>query len=372
MQRAVAHVSLDAVRQNVGALRSHAPGSEFMAVVKADGYGHGMIPVARACREAGASYLGVALPSEAIDLRRSGDVGPILAWLYTPDDDVTEVVAEGVDLSVASLDMLAQATAAARTVGRRGRIHLKVDTGLGRNGCPVAAWAELVEEANRQQNLGHIELVGIWSHLACADEPTSTVTQQQVSVFEQALLLAADLGVDVRSRHLANSAGTLVHPATHFDMVRCGISVYGLSPGEALGSADRLGLVPAMTVQAGVALVKNVPAGQGVSYGLRYHTTSPTRLALIPVGYGDGLPRAGSGRLPIQIGDHRFTVAGTIAMDQVVLDVGDMPVGVGDVVELFGTGRNGAPTAADWAQACDTINYEIVTRLGWRIPRSYA
>jgi alanine racemase len=371
MQRASAHVNLEAVRRNIATLRSRAPQSSFMSVVKADGYGHGMISVSRASRDAGAEYLGVALPSEAMELRDAGDTGSILTWLYTPDDDLSGCAARGVDISAASSGMLRQVVAAARTADRRVRLHLKIDTGLGRNGLPPAQWPTLVAEAKRQQAAGSVEIVGIWSHLASADEPASPATQAQVSVFEDSLAVAEGIGVTPQIRHLANSAGLIAHPTTHYDLVRCGIAVYGLSPGELLGTAADLELVPAMTVRAVVAMVKEVPGGHGVSYGQRYRTSGDTRLALIPVGYGDGIPRVGSARLQMQVNGQRFTVAGTVAMDQVVLDIGDAPVQAGDVVELFGDGLNGAPTADEWAAACGTINYEIVTRLGPRIPRTY-
>lgn len=354
------------------ALGSRAPDSAFMAVVKADGYGHGMIQVARACREAGAEYLGVALPSEAIQLRDAGFSGPIFAWLYPPGDDLSECVERGVELSAASFGMLEQIAAAGQKAGSRVQLHLKVDTGLGRNGCLPEKWPELLTAAKRLEAAGTVEIVGIWSHLACADDPSSPVTAEQVEVFEEALAVAEELDISPQFRHLANSAGVIEHPSTHYDLVRCGISVYGLAPSPALGTSAELGLEPTMTVTASVAMVKAVPAGYGVSYGLRYHTSGKTNLALIPVGYADGLPRAGSGRLPMRVGGQRFSVAGTIAMDQVVLDIGDTEVGAGDVVQLFGTGAEGDPTADEWAQACGTINYEIVTRLGARIPRDYS
>lgn len=372
VERARAQVSLDAVRQNVMALRSRAPDATFMSVVKADGYGHGMVEVARACREAGSEYLGVALPGEATQLRDAGFTGPILAWLYTPGDDLTECAERGIELSVASLGMLDQVAAAAQRSGARVQLHLKADTGLGRNGCLPDLWPKLLAAAKRLEAAGTVEIVGLWSHLACADDPSSSATTEQVQAFEGTLSVAEDLDVRPRFRHLANSAGVLAHPSTHYDLVRCGISVYGLSPSPALGTSAGLGLTPAMSVTASVAMVKAVPADHGVSYGLRYRTSGKTNLALVPVGYADGLPRSGSGRLPVQINGERFSVAGTVAMDQVVLDIGDAPMAPGDLVQLFGSGAHGAPTADEWAEACGTINYEIVTRLGTRIPRDYS
>lgn len=371
MPRALAEVNLAAVANNVMRLKSAAPDAALLAVVKADGYGHGMIPVAHAARSAGAEYLGVALPEEAVAVRESGDGGALLCWLYGPSDDLSELVDRRVDVSVSSLETLEQVVAAGRKVDRRVQVHLKVDTGLGRNGSTAAEWQGLIDATKVRQTAGAVEVVGIWSHLASSDEPRSNVTQRQVAAFRQALEQAEAAGLQPRLRHLANSAGVLQHPDTHFDMVRCGISLYGLSPGPALGTSASLGLIPAMNVTAEVALVKRVPGGHGVSYGHRYRTRKSTQLALIPVGYGDGLPRAGSGRLPLMINRQRFTVAGTVAMDQVVVDIGEAAVRRGDEVLLFGSGSGGEPTADDWAAACGTINYEIVTRLGPRLPRRH-
>ncbi len=371
MTRAQADVNLDAIAHNAMRLRSAAPDSRLMAVVKADGYGHGMVPVARAARAGGADYLGVALPEEAVEVRESGDNGPLLCWLYPPSADLSGLVERRVELSVNGPEALHQVIAAARTADRPARIHLKIDTGLGRSGSPMDTWAELVASALGTQAAGAVEIVGIWSHLASSDEPESPVTDRQVGVFEEALAVAESQGLVPELRHLANSGGTLRHPQTHFDMVRCGISVYGLTPGPAIGTSAGLGLIPAMTLTSEVALVKRVPAAHGVSYGHRYRTRRSTQLALIPVGYADGLPRSGSNRLPMMINGERFTVAGTVAMDQVVVDIGDAPVRAGDKVHLFGPGSHGEPTADDWAAACATINYEIVTRLGPRTPRRH-
>lgn len=371
MSRAQAVVDLSAITANIATLRAAAPDSEFMAVVKADAYGHGVRQVAPAARRAGASWLGVALPAEAVALRRAGDVGRLMAWLFTPSDDLAEAVALDVDLSASAPWAVAQVADAARGTGRAARLHLKADTGLGRGGAPAAKWGELLDNALLAQSAGLVQIVGIWSHLACADEPDQVVTGQQREAFEAALAEARAKGITPEVRHLASSGATLQSPDTHYDLVRCGIGIYGLSPGEPMGGHDDWGLRPAMRVTAEVALTKRVPAGQGVSYGLRYRTGSETTLALIPVGYADGIPRHGSTVLPVGIGGRRYTAAGTIAMDQFVVDIGDAPVMAGDSVVLFGTGEEGTPTADEWARACGTINYEIVTRLGGRIPRHY-
>ncbi len=371
MSRAEAIIDLDAVASNIELLRRTARSQALMAVVKADAYGHGVARVAPAARAAGADWLGVALPSEAVALREAGDGGRLMAWLYSPGDDLTEAVAGDVDLSASAPWSVAAVAAAARRVGRSARLHLKIDTGLGRGGASAAGWVALLDAALDAERAGDVEIVGIWSHLACADEPDLVVTDEQCTAFEAALAVAAARGVRPQVRHIASSGATILAPDSHYDMVRCGIAVYGLSPGAPMGSANDLGLRPAMTVVAQVANVKQVPAGQGVSYGLRYRTPRPTTLALVPVGYADGVPRAGSGLLPVAIGGTRFTVAGTIAMDQFVLDIGDADIAPGDTVTLFGPDPVAGPTADDWAQACATINYEIVTRLGRRIPRSY-
>jgi alanine racemase len=371
VKRAVATIDLDAIAHNITGLRAAAAGSRFMAVVKADGYGHGMVPVARTAREAGAEHLGVALPVEAAALRAAGDTGDVLCWLYPPQEDLSEVVSLGVEVSAASPGMLDQIEAAATRAGRRALVHLKLDTGLGRNGAQPGQWESLVLSALQRQSRGRIEVVGVWSHLACSDEPGHPANAEQVHVFAAGLREAGALGLHPRLRHLAATGGVLAVPGCGYDMVRCGIGIYGLSPGPALGPAASLGLRPAMSVSARLALVKRVPADHGVSYGMRYRTAQSSWLGLIPVGYADGVPRSGSGRLPVQIGGRRYCVAGTVAMDQVVVDLGDVEASAGDEVLLFGGGGRGEPTADDWAQACGTINYEIVTRLGARIPRRY-
>ena len=371
VDRAVAEVDLAAIAANIARLREIAPGSLLQAVVKADAYGHGMLPVAETARAAGIDYLGVALPTEALRLREAGDTGSLLCWLYPPGEDLTACAAAGVEISASSLLMLEQIAVAAQRADARVGVHLKLDTGLGRNGATPQQWQELLRQALALRDSGRIDIVGIWSHLASADEPESPATHEQLQVFRDGLAQAESLGVQPRLRHLAASAGTVAFPATHFDMVRCGIGIYGLTPGPALGTATELGLRPAMTLRARVVLSKVVPADHGISYGHTYRTAQQTRLALVPLGYADGIPRAGSGRLPVRVADRIFNVAGRVAMDQFVLDVGDAPIAAGDVVELFGSGLSGGPTADQWADAIGTIGYEIVTRIGPRVPRKY-
>lgn len=364
-----AEVDLEAVRANVAELSRRAGPAAVMAVVKADGYGHGMVPSARAALDGGATWLGVAFVEEALALRAAGITVPVLAWLIAPHSDVAAAVAADVDLSVSAGWALDLVSAAAQQTGRTARVHLKADTGLGRAGAVVEDWPMLVESAAKRQAEGVVDVVGVWSHLAHADAPANPTIARQRTAFLEALDVATRAGLQPQVRHLANSAATLVLPATHFDLVRPGVAVYGLSPGPEVGRAADLGLRPAMRLTAEVALVKNVPAGQGVSYGHRYHTSAATQLALVPLGYADGVPRHATNVGPVQINGRRFVVSGTVCMDQFVVDVGTHDVSAGDPAVLFGPGDDGEPTADDWAAAIGTINYEIVTRVGSRVPR---
>jgi alanine racemase len=367
---ACAVVDLDAVAGNVAVLRDQAPGAQLMAVVKADGYGHGMVPVARAALAGGADRLGVAHLREALELRAAGIEAPILAWLTVPGDAYAEAVAAGVEIGVSDSGALADVAAAARAGGRTARVHLKADTGLSRNGCPPELWHDLVRAAARLAAEGSVETVGVFSHFACADEPEHPSVRAQREAFAAALAAAERAGLRVDLRHFANSAATLLDPAARFDVVRPGIALYGLSPAPERVAAAGIGLRPAMTLLAKVAMVKDVPAGAGVSYGHTYTTRERTRLALLPLGYGDGLPRQASGRGPVLLGGRRLTVAGRVCMDQVVVDAGpDAQVRIGDVAVVFGDAEAGEPTATDWASAAGTIDYEIVTRIGARVPR---
>jgi alanine racemase len=373
---AAAVVDLDAVAANVAALRAHARGAAVMAVVKADGYGHGMLPVARAALAGGAAWLGVAHLREALELRAAGVEAPVLAWLTVPGDRYAEAVAAGVQIGVSAPATLEDVAAAARATGRSAAVQLKADTGLSRNGCRPERWGELVAATARLAAEGAVELTGVFSHFACADEPQHPSVRAQREAFEAAVAAVERAGLAVPLRHLANSAATVLDERARFDAVRPGIAVYGLSPAPELVGAAELGLRPAMTLLARVAMVKDVPAGAGVSYGHTYTTPRPTRLALLPVGYADGLPRQASGAGPALVGGRRVTVAGRVCMDQVVVDVGTgADVAVGDVAVLFGDpiagDPAGAPSATDWARAAGTIDYEIVTRIGARVPRLY-
>jgi alanine racemase len=371
--RTEARVDLSAIRHNVAVLAERAAGGAgVMAVVKADGYGHGLVPTARAAVEGGAAWLGVAFLEEALALRAAGIGVPMLAWLTTPEEDLRPAVAAGIDLGVYSTGQLAAVVAAARTAGVPARIQLKADTGLSRGGARPEAWPDLCEAAAKAEAEGGVRVTGVWSHFAFADGgPDHPTNSRQSAVFREALEVATSAGLQPEVRHLANSAATLTAPATHFDLVRPGLAVYGLSPVPELGGPEAFGLRPAMTLASTVALTKDVPAGSGVSYLHRYVTSAPTSLALVPLGYADGVPRNATNVAEVQLGGARYRIAGTVCMDQFVVDVGAAQVREGDEVVLFGPGTAGEPTAQDWADWLGTINYEIVTRIGARVPRTY-
>jgi len=343
-----------------------------MVVVKADGYGHGLLPSARAALAGGASFLGVAQLDEAMALRVAGITTPLLSWLHVPGTDFGAAIEAKVDLSVSGTWALEAVVQAARERGRAARIHLKVDTGLGRNGAFGSDWPDLLARARGAETDGDVQVVGVWSHFVYADAPQHPTVRLQQERFTEAVGEVERAGCRLEVRHLANSAATLTNPSAAFDLVRPGIAAYGLSPVPDIGDAASFDLVPAMRLSADIALVKAVPAGQGLSYGHEYHTPHDTRVALVPAGYADGVPRAASNVGPVLVGGARHTVSGRVCMDQFVVDVGpDSPVQAGDEAVLFGAGSEGEPTAEDWAVATGTISYEIVTRVGGRVPRVY-
>jgi alanine racemase len=370
--RARAEIDLAALRANVRTLRARASGADVMAVVKSDAYGHGAVPCARAAVEAGARWLGTATPEEALALRKAGLPGRIMCWLWTPGGPWREAIEADLDVSVSGMWALRELVAAARETGLPARVQLKADTGLGRGGCqPGEDWAELVAEALRAQSEGLLTVTGLWSHFACADEPGHPSIAAQLTRFREMLAYAEGRGVRPEVRHIANSPATLTLPESHFDLVRTGIAVYGISPSPELGVPADFGLRPVMTLSASLALVKRVPGGHGVSYGHHYVTPGETTLGLVPVGYADGIPRHASGAGPVLVDGKWRTVAGRIAMDQFVVDLGGDEPAAGTRAVLFGPGDGGEPTAEDWAQAAGTIAYEIVTRIGTRVPRVY-
>ncbi|MCW3492318.1 alanine racemase [Microbacterium sp. SSM24] len=356
-------VDVGAIEDNVRHLRRLTE-SEIIAVVKADGYGHGGVRSAVAALKGGATRLGVSDIAEAIALRRAGIDAPVVAWLHAPGASFAEAASLGVELGISSFEQLMQAAAAA-SADRPVGVHLKLETGLSRNGIAPSDQRVVFAEAARLERIGKLRVVALFSHLSNASAEDDLTA---LRAFEEGVALAASLGVAPRLRHLAATNAAIALPETRLGCVRIGIGMYGLSPYDGRSSAD-LGLRPAMTLRAAVAAVRRVPAGQGVSYGYDYRAPRDTTLALVPIGYADGVPRQASGAGPVAIGGRRLAVAGRIAMDQFVVDVGDAPVSVGDEVVLFGDPTLGAPAADDWAAAAGTINYEIVTRVGPRVPR---
>lgn len=357
-------VDLAAVRHNVRTLRE-LTGVPSMTVVKADGYGHGMAEVARAAREAGSEWLGVATLAEALALRAAGDRGRLLCWLSMPDDDWAAAIDADVDVtaySVAELDAIAAA-------GRPARVQLKVDTGLSRGGASLDSWPAVVARAQQGEVAGSWKVTGIWSHLAASDEPGHPANDAQEQAFRDALRAAEEAGLTPEVRHLANSAAGILRPSSRFDLVRFGLASYGLDP--APGETPDLGLVPAMTVRTPLVSAKQIAAGAGVSYGHTWVADTATTVGLVPLGYGDGVPRHASNTAHVLVDGKLRVMRGRVCMDQFVVDLdGDLPEPGAEVV-LFGPGTRGEPTAQDWAEAAGTISYEIVARIGGRLMRRY-
>lgn len=366
-----AYVDLAAIRDNVKVLQNLAKNSEVMAVVKADAYGHGLIPVAKAARQGGATWLGTALLEEAISLRNSGDSGRILTWLGSPNDKWQECIDLGIDISVSSIEIASGVIKAAKKIGKKAKIHIKVDTGLGRNGVMPGDLADLTSLLEEATANGLVEVVAVWTHFALADAPSSPTIAKQLEVLDASFKFVESRGFKNLMKHAANSAATLTSPHTHFDLVRPGIAVYGITPGGEVGKASEYGLRPAMTLKAQAALVKDVPAGHGISYGAEYVTKQNTKIALIPLGYADGIPRIAGNKGPVLANGKKFSVAGRVCMDQFVIDIGDLDFSTGDEVILFGDPAQNEPDVEEWAKASQSIGYEIVTRLGSRVPRIY-
>ena len=368
---ASAVIDLDALQANVAAIAGLVAPAEVMMVVKADAYGHGMLACARAGRAAGVRWLGVATPGEALALRADGDAGRIFCWLYGPDEELAGPVAEGIDLSVQTPEQINAVVGAASTAERTARIHLKIDTGLSRNGCTPARWPELVAAAREAVATGAVETVGVWSHFACADDPGHPGNAAQLEVFSWAYDQARDGGLAVPVRHIANTPAALTMPAARFEMVRVGIGCYGIDPADASLAADAgVELAPVMTLRARLVHRKEVPAGTGVSYGFHWRAPADTVLGLVPLGYADGMDRHGAGQYRVLVGERRVPQRGSVCMDQMIVELGPGATdAVGDEVVLFGAAP--APSASEWARWCGTIGYEVVTRIGTRVPRVY-
>lgn len=403
-------IDLDALARNARVLAKTA-GTPWLAVVKADAYGHGIEAVATTCLGAGATWLGTAQLAEALHLRALLDArgtarpepGPdafptpdaprLLAWLVpflapeqaaAPGSALRRALAADIDLSASTTAQLEALAAAARAEGRPARVHLKADTGMSRAGATAEDLPEVVRSARRAEEEGVLDVVGLWSHLSRADEPTSGSTEDHLARFRAAEEVVRAAGLTPRVRHLAATGGLLWHPAARLDLVRAGIGLYGLSPDPSVATSAELGLSPVMRLEAPLVQVKRIPAGQDVSYGGTWTAPTDRWLGLVPLGYSDGLPRAAASAGPVVVGGLRTTIVGKVCMDQVVIDLGPSvdaegepvpaPAAPGDVAVLWGDpdaeGTDPAtPTADDWAAVCGTINYEIVTRLGARVPR---
>ena len=392
-----AAVDLAAIRHNLGVLRAAAPGALQLATVKANAYGHGLLPVARAALDGGADWLGVAQLAEAFTLRRGLDEAgiaradaPILAWISTSSSDFAAAIEADIDLSVSWTWVLADICAAAREAGRPARVHVKIDTGMSRAGSTLADLPALASALRMAADDGLVDVVGAWSHMSRADDPSeagNASTASHVRIFEEGLAILTDAGITPRIRHLSATSGILWHPEAHYDMVRAGIGLYGLSPDPAVATSEQLGLIPALELRAPLTSVKVIEEGTPVSYGGTW--VAPTRrwIGLVPLGYGDGILRAASNRARVVVhtasGPFNAPLIGRVCMDQFMVDLGpaegspgtptarsgQAPAVPGDIATLFGSGEYGEPLADDWAQAAGTINYEIVTHLGAHIPR---
>lgn len=365
-----ATIDHSALAHNINMIAKWVKPAQVMAVVKADAYGHGAIEVAQTAVAAGATWLGTAHVREALALREAGITAPLLAWLHTINTPFDAAVAHNIDLGVSGPEIEAVAEAA-RTAGLPARVHLKIDTGLSRNGAVPEVWDALCRRAAELQQSGLVRVVGVFTHFAVADDPVGeSAVDEQLRNYHEAVETARKHGLTVDVRHVANSPALLSRPDTHLDMVRAGVAIYGLSP-FADRTAEELGLRPVMSLGTTVAHNKPANEGTGVSYGYAYRCETPTRLALIPVGYADGVPRSAEGA-PVWIHGNYYQVNGRIAMDQFVVDLhtsrdDETTAPVGSQVELFGSASGIAADA--WAQAAGTINYELVTRIGSRVPR---
>ncbi|GAB2814502.1 alanine racemase [Alpinimonas psychrophila] len=360
-------INLDALANNVAQLKNAIGIPNLMIVVKANAYGHGMIHSARAALAGGAQWLGVADIDEALALREAGLTAPILAWIHAPDETFVEAVTAGVTLGISSLAQLRTVANAGAAAGLVARVHLKLETGLSRNGASEPEWAQLYAEAAALEASGTILVEGIFSHLSNTSEEDDLA---QAVIFDRGINSARAAGLAPQLIHLAASVAAMTLPMLRYNMVRVGILAYGISPFEHRTAAE-LGLTPVMSLRTKVIATRRVSSETGVSYGYTYKTSGETTLALVPLGYGEGIPRAASGRGPVLIGGQKFTIAGRVAMDQFVVDVGDVPAAVGDDVVLFGDPAQGHPSVTEWAEAAATISYEIVTCMGGRLTRRF-
>ena len=363
-RRAWAEVDLSAVRHNAGELTRAAAPAALCAVVKANAYGHGAVPVGRAALEGGAQWLAVALVDEAVELRDAGIEAPVLVLSEPGVDAFEEAARHRLALTLYTLEGVDRAQRAAEATGVTLDVHVKVDTGMHRVGCDASELAGITRAVVEATDL---RLQGLWTHLAAADEPDLLeATSSQLDVFDTVVADFERAGQSAPLLHAANTAGALAHARSRYGMVRCGIGLYGYPPVPAAG----LDLRPVMSLKASVAYVRTLDEGERVSYGLRYRTAQETQIATVPIGYADGVPRRLSGVLEVLIGGSRCPVAGTITMDQLMVDCGpDAKVTVGDEVVLLGRQGDELITADEWAAALGTISYEVLCGIGPRVPR---
>ncbi|MGB3771331.1 MAG: alanine racemase [Rhodococcus sp. (in: high G+C Gram-positive bacteria)] len=368
--QAEALVDLGAIAHNTRILVEHAGDAGVMAVVKADGYNHGALPVARAALEAGATELGVATVTEALALRAGGVSAPVLCWLHAPGTDFARAIDAGIGIGVSSPRQVVEVADAARSAGKPALVSLKVDTGMNRNGVGADELDACLDALVAARRAGDLTVHGLFSHLVSADVPADPVNDMQKRRFDAAAESMSRAGIAPRVRHLANSAAALTRPDMAYDLVRPGIALYGLSPAPDVGD---FGLRPAMTVRATVVLLKRVAAGEGVSYGHEWIAPTDTTVALLPVGYADGITRHLKNRYEVSINGRRYPAVGRVCMDQVVVDVGPgrPDVDEGDTGYFFGPGDHGEPSAQDWADTLGTINYEVVTGIKGRVERTF-
>ena len=375
--RAEVLIDLGAIRENIKYLMAKS-GKPALAVVKADGYGHGLLPVAKSALSAGASWLGVALLEEAKALRLGGISAPIIAWLTPITDDFESAINEDIDIAIPSLAHLEAITSASKSLGKCARVHLEVDTGMSRGGA-LNEWSELVSSAKAYQDSGLIKVIGIWSHFARADEAGHEFNNKQLENFKSAVAEAKSVGITPEVIHLSNSAAAINDADSHFDLLRLGIAIYGLSPDFShMGSSEKLNLKPAMSIRARIHLVKDIPAGSQVGYGGSAITKVDTKLGVIAMGYSDGIPRNANSEAGVLVGNKRAPIIGRVSMDQFVVDLGrDSSVKAGDWAYIIGSNPSDSYTSASsytadsWASASATINYEIVTRIAARVKRIY-
>ena len=371
MSRASAEISLLAIADNLKLIKSKT-NAQVLAVVKADAYGHGLIQVGKAAENAGADWLGTALLEEGITLRNSGIKIPIISWLTPLGEDFKAAINLDIDLSISSTELLNEIVLAGKSVKKIPRIHVEVDTGMSRGGVGDD-WQLFLAELSKAVAANEINIVGIWSHFARADEPDEVMNGEQLAVFEDRIKSASAAGIKAEFIHIANSASSLTNKSAHKNIIRWGIGLYGLSPDlNNLGDSKSLNLKPAMRLKAKLHLVKAVKAGVSVGYGGTAITKSDTKLGVVTLGYADGIPRNANNLAGVFVGGKRAPIIGRVSMDQFVVDLGSNSLAkTGDEVIVFGDGAGGEYTADEWAKASGTINYEIVTRIGSRVPRIY-